>query len=521
VLLILHAASSVYLAYYAALALVVLVALCALLRCPAAPGGYRRVFTAALVAGMVMVPLMLPYAAARDVYVLERDPGEAFMMSARGITYVGAVLDPIRHLRQRFLESGWPEAMVGLGTLALAFVGLWRGGGARLGGRRLTGAYLGVALVMALLSLGPRMQLRPAADGGLPGLHLLLAGVVPGFEALRVPVRATAVAVLMLAVLAGFGVDALLARVRWRAAALWVLGGVLVFEIWHPMLHVVPVRWVSAAPPAWQSWIEQQPGREPIVQLPLGSPAGDARAMVLSTRHWRPLVNGYSGFLPAGYYLRRVLASFPDERSQTLLRGLDVRYVVAAGRTAACTRLEASPQAGMRIAFRAPAACVIELSGAVPAAAEPGVSLPVARLVSSDGEELALDTAGTLVREWSQAVEPTTSGWLRIDLEAPAQVQAVVLRLGRRFGLYLRQYRVETSLDGRTWRTVRDEVVGEAPLVAYQRDPEDLWVRIDVTPTEARHLRLLRTADRGEGAFDLWAGWQAWGLAGIEVLGTP
>jgi hypothetical protein len=296
---------------------------------------------------------------------------------------------------------------------------------------------------------------------------------------------------------------------------------VLVFEIWHPMLHVLPVRWASAAPPAWQRWIEQQPGREPIVQLPLGSPPGDAHAMVLSTRHWRPLVNGYSGFLPAGYYLRRVLASFPDERSQALLRGLGVRHVVAEGRQVACARLDATPQAGMQIAFRAPGACVVELSGDPPSPVAPGVSLPIARLVSSDGDEVALGAAGILVREWSQAVEPTTSGWLRVDLDAPAEVQAVVLRLGRRFGAYLRQYRVETSLDGRTWQTVRDEPIGEAPLVAYRQDPADLRIRIDVTPTEARHVRLLRTADRGEGAFDLWAGWQAWGMAGVEVWGTP
>jgi hypothetical protein len=293
------------------------------------------------------------------------------------------------------------------------------------------------------------------------------------------------------------------------------------------MLHVLPVRWASAAPPAWQSWLEQQPGHEPIVQLPLGSPAGDARAMVLSTGHWRPLVNGYSGFLPAGYYLRRVLASFPDDRSQTLLRELGVRYAVVDGRgyrragASPCARLLAEPRAGMRIAFSEPTGCVVELSGPAPPAAETGASLRIARLVSSDGDDLRLDASGALGRPWSQPVDSTTSGWLRADLDTPARVQAVVLRLGGRFGLHLRQYRVETSRDGRTWTTVRDEPIGEAPLVAYRSDPDDLWLRIEVTPADARHVRVVRTADRGERAFDLWAGWHAWGVAGLEIHGAP
>ena len=35
--------------------------------------------------------------------------------------------------------------------------------------------------------------------------------------------------------------------------------------------------------------------------MPLGIPAFDVLAMYRSTRHWRPIVNGYSGHEPAGY----------------------------------------------------------------------------------------------------------------------------------------------------------------------------------------------------------------------------
>jgi hypothetical protein len=67
--------------------------------------------------------------------------------------------------------------------------------------------------------------------------------------------------------------------------------------------------------------------------------------------HWRPIVNGYSGFLPASYIeRRRDLALFPDAESLAVLGQLGVRYVIvhreefATRFTDALARLEASPR---------------------------------------------------------------------------------------------------------------------------------------------------------------------------------
>ena len=56
---------------------------------------------------------------------------------------------------------------------------------------------------------------------------------------------------------------------------------------------------------------------------------GNAQYMLNSTSHWRPLVNGYSGFLPASYGAHYgELQGFPDERSLKALRDLFVTHVV-------------------------------------------------------------------------------------------------------------------------------------------------------------------------------------------------
>jgi hypothetical protein len=38
-----------------------------------------------------------------------------------------------------------------------------------------------------------------------------------------------------------------------------------------------------------------------LLELPIGDPNWDVRAVYYSTVHWRKLVNGYSGFVPAHY----------------------------------------------------------------------------------------------------------------------------------------------------------------------------------------------------------------------------
>jgi hypothetical protein len=50
--------------------------------------------------------------------------------------------------------------------------------------------------------------------------------------------------------------------------------------------------------------------------------------MLNSTAHWRPIVNGYSGFQPPSFYQHaQVLQGFPDDASRALLRELGITHV--------------------------------------------------------------------------------------------------------------------------------------------------------------------------------------------------
>jgi hypothetical protein len=48
-----------------------------------------------------------------------------------------------------------------------------------------------------------------------------------------------------------------------------------------------------------------------------------------STRHWHPILNGYTGFTPPSYRVHLAeLAGFPDERSLRYLTTVGVTHVV-------------------------------------------------------------------------------------------------------------------------------------------------------------------------------------------------
>ncbi len=90
-------------------------------------------------------------------------------------------------------------------------------------------------------------------------------------------------------------------------------------------------------PPPVYRWLAEQPGRDPIVHLPMLDVYGLERRpafhesvyMVYSTLHWKPLVNGYAGIEPRQYVqLRELARSFPSEELLQALRGIGVRYVV-------------------------------------------------------------------------------------------------------------------------------------------------------------------------------------------------
>jgi len=184
------------------------------------------------------------------------------------------------------------------------------------------GFFVAALLAAAWLSLGPAPQAlgRPIE---LAAPYAALFTYVPGFDGLRVPARFAMIVAFMLAVLAGYGAAAL-ARSGLGRRSLVVVGIAVLIEGTHVPFVVngmTPLRdlrtpearlYRPARAPAVYHAMARQPAGAVVVELPLGQPDYDLRAMYYSTVHWRRLVNGYSGFVPPHYFrLTAALAEVP------------------------------------------------------------------------------------------------------------------------------------------------------------------------------------------------------------------
>jgi hypothetical protein len=200
--------------------------------------------------------------------------------------------------------------------------------------------FLGL-VAAAWLSLGPAPQAlgRPVE---IVAPYRMLFEHVPGFDGIRVPARFAMVAAFMLTVLAGYGAAAL-ARYRPGRRACILLSAAFLLEGTHVPFVVNGMTslrdfntpearlYRPARAPAVYRAMARQPADSVVVELPLGQPDYDLRAMYYSTVHWRPLVNGYSGFFPPHYSrLTVVLSEIPrhPEVSLQALRATGATHLI-------------------------------------------------------------------------------------------------------------------------------------------------------------------------------------------------
>jgi hypothetical protein len=195
--------------------------------------------------------------------------------------------------------------------------------------------------IVALVTVRPARQVWPYLLGMLLAVDLSLGAnglLYPWlyehlgvFRALRVPARASVLVLLFLGVLAAHGAPAALSKLspRWREAAATGLVALLLLEYW-----VAPLRLINYAnePPPLYRFLASQPDGV-VAHLPMPSHyrmAGyEPRYIYGSTFHWKPLVNGYSGYHPSSYRDRiEALRDFPSAAAVARLRSDRVRYVV-------------------------------------------------------------------------------------------------------------------------------------------------------------------------------------------------
>ncbi len=275
---------------------------------------------AAAVALLICAPFLYQYYRVRHDQGLTRSIDEVRLYSGVWSNFIatGARVH-FETWAEPFYQAANSPAFPGFLAVLLALVALGCGIAVRDARAR---TWLAIGVVGAALSFGPR----------LPG-YTTLYEAVPVLEGVRAVARFSLLPLLATGALAAFGLAWTRQRLSGRghvrvASAVGVIAVVLV-NVENARAPMAFVRF-EGIPPIYATLADQPDAI--VAELPFPEPgrvAANARAVHASTRHWKPLLNGYSGFTPASY-VQHYLAfrSFPDPSSVAALRDAGVTHIV-------------------------------------------------------------------------------------------------------------------------------------------------------------------------------------------------
>jgi len=158
-----------------------------------------------------------------------------------------------------------------------------------------------------------------------------LSRIVPGLSGMRVPARFYAFVSLTLVYFAARGVDFVLGKVpgpRARVALVAGLAAVLVIELapWGFRMERLPR---EGELPQVYRWLRDEPSVKSLVELPLYGDSRENDYVYASTLHWKPIANGYSGYMAKSYdELTRTIFHLPGVVGFDLLRRMGITHIV-------------------------------------------------------------------------------------------------------------------------------------------------------------------------------------------------
>lgn len=311
---------------------------------------------AAAGAVLLCLPFLVPYARVHARQGFSRSLEEAARYSVTAQCYLSTVGDLHYRWWSHRVYAGADPLFPGVVPLGLALVAVgtglaWRDRRARM--------LLGAGLAGGALSFGPAFP---------PYTWLYYA--LPILQGIRGPARFGYVVILAVGVLAGFGL-AHLRRAHGkpkRRARLATWGAVIAIILVNAEAFTThEFTRFNRLPPLYDL-LAADPDAV-VLEWPLWPPESvhfNGAAVFASTSHWRPLVNGYSGFTPQSYRDHfEALQSLPDDTSLAELRRLGVTHVVVSQDRAPEIAEALETHKAFRLIGAAPGLRLYRLAGAV------------------------------------------------------------------------------------------------------------------------------------------------------------
>lgn len=206
----------------------------------------------------------------------------------------------------------------GVVAIALSLVALFAARG-RFSRRR-------VRMLVAIAAIGVFFSF-----GAANPVYMWLRGLLPPLQGLRIVARFGLLMLMAVGILAAMGLSTLRRRYGERPWFGMLAVGVLLAVNVEALRAPRPYPRFDGIPEIYDVMATARPDAV-LAELPLPPAHGNgrnARYMLASTRHWRPLLNGYSGFVPQSYrHHVEALAGFPRGDTLQTLIDLGVTHIM-------------------------------------------------------------------------------------------------------------------------------------------------------------------------------------------------
>ena len=414
---------------------------------------------------LLLVPILLEYAAVQRGLGLVRTAGEMALFSARPESFFNAsgMLALWRTkptlTTEEFLFPGITTIVLTAAALSVAVFSRQRVPPSNPGGSAVKSVfifYVVTAVLMWLFAFGPGSPGSPAA-----WLHpYTFLTYFPGFDGLRVPARFAMLATLSISIAAGLGfaIVAPYGPKAFTAMAVCVVIGLLA-DGW---LHAMPL----VTPPS-RVMLPDVP-QAAVLELPAGEGSVDRAAMYRQTQHGRPLINGYSGHTPPHYVIFSLALRRGDPSAiMELARGRPIiisvnQSVDADGSMERLVRglpgIESHGVSSGGALFVLPA-------------------LPAARVAPSGDS-------------WPSSMRESGRDAVELDFGLPRIVRTIAFPARSHYRELDARIAIQGSMDGANWSTLWEDWTGGPAVAAALEDPLEVPIRVTIPDVTVRYLRL-------------------------------
>jgi len=290
----------------------------------------KNITISLLMTGLIFIAITYPYIISRKVWGFKRSMDECIAFSADLFSYMSISTKNIIFLGHSiFSATTFNHEKIlfpGIICLVLSIIAIKQKNQFKL-------PLLIGAISSFILSLGPFLQVNNTLTK-IPLPYLVFYKLIPGFSSMRVPSRFGLMVFFILSILSGIGIKAIYEKTISKKKFILIFALLIVgifAEYWCYPYPVTKFEFSKSELNAYK-WVKGH-GDSAVIEYPviLDNSKQDinCRYMLGSTIHWKPIVNGYSGFTPSTYYeIAQNIKEIPGEEDLEFFRGIGVNTVV-------------------------------------------------------------------------------------------------------------------------------------------------------------------------------------------------